>query len=518
MSISIIKGVLQMKRSIMKRIVLGLCLGAVLTGATLPAISVEAAAADLPKKIAAEKIGLPTSGVEVTEVTLKSFPDDRLYTAVLAKIHPVDRNAPDINIEVALPADWNGKMVQFGGGGFDGSIQQVAGHAPGESGADLTPLERGYATYGSDSGHAGEVWDAEFAANQEALRNYAHGAVKKTHDAALEIVTAFYGRQPERSYFIGGSGGGRESLQAAQRYGKDYDGIVTFYPVLNMVPKAILDSRNANALQKNNGEGWLSAEDFKVINRTYLEMTDELDGRKDNLVSNYKAAQAKTPEVLAELDKKLSPAKMETLRTFLSPMEFAYPLANGFRVMPGYVLGQEMRDKYYNQFGSAPGKRDGDMAFYSNGIAGWLTFGHGNTDMTKFDYRQHQPELQASSELLDATNIDLGKLKNHGGKLIILHGTSDQVVTPEGSIQYYKGLQQHYGQQKLDEFVRFYLVPGFGHGYGEDFTMGRSLLTDVDEWVTQGKAPEALEVMDDNAATRGRKQVLVPYTVENEEN
>src|SRR5579862_2021238 len=67
------------------------------------------------------------------------------YCSVNGSIAPVDKSptARPINFQVALPASWNGRSVQLGGGGMNGTI-------PGLAGAQLA---QGYVTYGSDSGH-----------------------------------------------------------------------------------------------------------------------------------------------------------------------------------------------------------------------------------------------------------------------------------------------------------------------------------------------------------------------------
>ena len=132
------------------------------------------AAADLPQRLEAGAIGLPTAGCELTSVTEKWTQKGIHYTEVLASIHPIDASAPDIHIEVNLPDNWNGRMVQFGGGGFNGTLVTADGAAAGADAAELTLLEQGYAAYGGDSGHTGDIWDASFAANKEALHNFAH--------------------------------------------------------------------------------------------------------------------------------------------------------------------------------------------------------------------------------------------------------------------------------------------------------------------------------------------------------
>jgi len=57
--------------------------------------------------------------------------------------------ARPINFAVALPARWNHRAVQMGGGGMNGTIPGITGGGPGSP----SLLARGIVTYGSDSGH-----------------------------------------------------------------------------------------------------------------------------------------------------------------------------------------------------------------------------------------------------------------------------------------------------------------------------------------------------------------------------
>ena len=50
----------------------------------------------------------------------------------------------------------------------------------------------------------------------------------------MAVIKKAYGRAPERFYFIGGSQGGHEALDAAARYPRDYDGVVAHYPAYNV--------------------------------------------------------------------------------------------------------------------------------------------------------------------------------------------------------------------------------------------------------------------------------------------
>ena len=42
----------------------------------------------------------------------------------------------------------------------------------------------------------------------------------------------------------------------------------------------------------------------------------------------------------------------------------------------------------------------------------------------------------------------------------------DDSITPYNTLSYYSRLVTRFGQPTLDSFVRFYYIPGFGHGNG----------------------------------------------------
>ena len=189
--------------------------------------------------IPASAIGLPTSGATVVSATVvprseasgSALPE---YCIVSGRIAPVDSSAPDIRFSLALPTQWNAKALMLGGGGLDGSVPNVAGNVSAGPKDRPVPLARGYATFGSDSGHqagALDSLDGAFGMNDEALSNWNSGdALKKTRDAAMYVIGARYGRTPMKSYFAGGSTGGREALTVIQRWPRDWDGAIALYP------------------------------------------------------------------------------------------------------------------------------------------------------------------------------------------------------------------------------------------------------------------------------------------------
>ena len=433
------------------------------------------------------------------------------YYKVRGLIRSVDKTAPPIEFQVNLPKKWNHKMVQFGGGGFNGTLVTADGLAKGQGKEDIPPLAQGYVTYGSDGGHKATPWDASWSLNDEALNNFAGEQIKKTKDVVAYLVKTYYGKAAKKSYFIGGSNGGREGLVAAQRYPKDYDGVVALYPVISWVPKALKDHENTMAILANTGDGWISSADYEKIKRVVLKECDGLDGKVDGLIADPLAADKMVEKINQALAKELTPRQIAVWNAFLTNKIFVKPLPDNITDMQGYSVSQLLNDWICNQLGTAKGKRDGTMMFFGDDVIRYQIVRNKTFDVDSFQLAQWEKEVEKASKLLDATNLDLSAFRNRGGKLIFLHGTSDQLVPIKENIKYYKKLQQNYGAKELETFVRFYVVPGYGHGNGSVFTMGRDLLADMDAWVVQNKAPSALTVVDQNKATYGRKQVLQPY-------
>src|SRR6266850_4890102 len=134
-------------------------------------------------KIAASDIGLPSSGATISSAQIQTVPADPLipgatreYCKVLGAIAPVDPNAPPVNFEVNLPMQWNGKAVQYGGGGSNGTLITGLGVLRDARRDTPVPIARGFATWGTDSGHQNAKLPEPqaFALNDESLVNMAY--------------------------------------------------------------------------------------------------------------------------------------------------------------------------------------------------------------------------------------------------------------------------------------------------------------------------------------------------------
>src|SRR6185503_12880260 len=199
----------------------------------------------LGTSIATSAIGLPVRSVTLTAAWVEAAANVPAHCRIDGVMAPVDTapTARPINFRVVLPATWNGRAAQLGGGGMNGIIPNLTGAGPGGPSPSL--LERGLATYGSDSGHqlvfggrrgggppAPVAGADDWGLNDEAIANLGFLQMKKTHDAAMVLIERAYGARPQFNYYIGTSQGGREALTVAQRYPSDYDGIAANVPIV----------------------------------------------------------------------------------------------------------------------------------------------------------------------------------------------------------------------------------------------------------------------------------------------
>jgi pimeloyl-ACP methyl ester carboxylesterase len=471
--------------------------------------------------IPATAIALPTRGAEIKHAALEGAGDAQ-FCKVLGAILPIDTQAPNINFEVNLPNNWNGKALHFGGGGYDGVL--VTGLEQVRFGPENkpTPLREGYVTFGSDSGHAGSPADGSFALNGEALDNFAGSQLKKTHDAALALIETHYGKRPARVYFDGNSQGGHEGFIVIQRWPQDYDGVIAIHPVYNFTALQLSGNAIAKALYAPGA--WLSPGKLARLQSAVLKACDDLDGAVDGLISNvagcdkmFDFSSVSCPGGVDAGDTCLSDLQIGVVEIIASPMKFGLKLADGvdgFAKWPilegGDALGRFNFGK--SPTPSEPPKVPNDAFVHvmADQMIRFMVERNPNARSLGFSAHDAADKLGPLSTMIDANSVDIDKFRASGGKLLLMHGTVDMAVTPWNTADYYNRLVGHFGQQKADEFVRFYIAPGFGHGDGA-FKVAWDSLATLDAWVERGTPPGAQVIADANPATAGRTRPLCVY-------
>lgn len=502
--------------------------------------------------IAAKSIGLPTTGAAVTSTQVVAAAGTGAaavgeYCKVLGEINPVDPNAPKIKFQVNLPVDWNLKAMMFGGGGYNGTIATGIGNVPAGPANMPVPLGRGYATFGSDSGHqanAAGSRDGSFGMNDEALRNFSGDAIKKTHDVAMEIIKAGYGKKAKITYFAGGSTGGREALLAVGNWPKDFDGAIVLYPAWNAAALDLQFGRITRQLAKPGA--YPNREKRKVLYDAAIEACDALDNVRDGLISNMTACNAIFDASTATLNGSpircaggtdtgndcLSDEQIASFNVMNTPLELNYALASGETNYPGFnvwgtdfgipntsplqptvltlSLGTEQPAFPMPPVGATTPPYG--STFWDEWVKYFVTRDP-NFNSLSLDPQNPGPWQARIVELTgiqDANRTDLSTFKHKGGKILMAHGTHDALVSTRATQQYFHRLRNTMGDEDIRRFLRYYEIPGYGHAISTVFNAAWDSLTTLENWVEQGIEPPP-QVVADTVGVPGRTRPLCEY-------
>ncbi|WP_437949363.1 tannase/feruloyl esterase family alpha/beta hydrolase [Sorangium sp. So ce296] len=492
-------------------------------------------------QIPSDSIGLPTTGAVVTSTQMNAAQGAvGEHCLVSGDIMPVDPTAPNIKFQVALPAGWNSKAVMLGGGGFCGIIPDVAGNPLNTTPDAVTPLGRGYAVFASDAGHQSNPLDGSFALNQEAYANWVSDALKKTRDAAIAVVEATYGEAPTKAYFLGSSTGGRQALAVAGRWPEDWDGCVALYPARNVTTAMVGALAMIQAFAAPGA--YLDPEERGVLYRAAVAACDALDGASDGVISDVQGCNAtfdpstasldgvpvRCPDGVDTGDTCLSDAQLTALGKANGEVPFDIPLASGEASFPGFNafisdLGMASSSPLQPHvaaigLGSAPPgfpvtESMSYGAHFADGFIRYAVARDAAFDYLTFDVSNAGAFASRVTELsaLDVAYADLTAFAAKGGKLLMLQGTEDLLVSPRAVEAYYSRLRADMGADEVDSFLRYYEVPGFGHSVSAAFTAGWDYLTALERWVEAGADPATDQIVVDTTGVPGRTRPLCVY-------
>ncbi len=480
--------------------------------------------------IPAQAIGLPSSGARIATAGLQlavrgkvnasgaPVPDTPEYCKVIGSILPVDPSAPPIRFQVNLPTEWNRRAIQFGGGGFNGTLIDGVMPAPSAPPDAPLPLARGTLTFGTDGGHQavpGEPLQG-FAANAEALENFAYGAYKKARDVAVELARRRYGLAPRRIYYVGSGEGGREGLAMAQRFPQDYDGVFARVPSIGLVGQQIAGLRNGLALMN---DGWLNALKVQQVHRAVLEACDRLDGLADGIVGRAASCARRFDPAVLRCPQGgdtgagcLSDRQLDALRMLHLPATLGVPLAHGDERTPGWGWGGEQDPSGYAQWwsGKVPPSVPPTLEM------GWQwVFGYGTVrqmiapglgeDPRVFEPRNHAARILALSRMLDATDPDLGRFIGRGGRLLLLEFGADYARSPQLSVDYLKAMETTMGRAAVERGARLYVTAGAGHD-GVGVPSEIDMVAVLEAWVEDNRPPP-------DALVQSTREAVPPYAV-----
>jgi feruloyl esterase len=411
----------------------------------------------------------------------------------------------EIRFELLLPNDWNGKFAMGGGGGFAGTLAHMA--------MLYGAVHSGYATVGTDTGHAAHPLDGTWALNNpERVANFGHRAVHLTATTAKVLIEAYYQQPSKQNYFVGCSRGGGQALMEAQRYPGDFDGIIAGAPAYNWTAMAATAMQIARAMfpdPHNLGEAIIGEEDQMLIANSYLEKCDDEDGIVDGILTNPNQCNFKIESLLCEGEGDqdcLSEQQVQAMQViYQGPRDHLGVLDSGFPLggeqseegMKTWMTGglnlrnPEPDNEQLNPGGYEIPVIPNSLFGFGNGVMQNMIFNDPDWDYSTYSYDNYREDSSSIAKILNATNPDLSSFRDRGGKLLMYHGWSDRALSANATIKYFDDVMSHDPSARND--VRLYLMPGVDHCFGGKGPTFVNFLTTIDSWITSGDAPEALE-------------------------
>jgi len=370
----------------------------------------------------------------------------------------------NINVEIWLPdpGKWNDRFVGIGSGGSAGNIN---------SASFVGPLMGGYAVATTDMGTAPNANSG--IGNKEVWKDFGFRATHLMTVVAKQVLKAYYGKAPDYSYFNGGSTGGQQGLQEAQRYPDDYDGIVAKIPAHCRTPLHAYFLWNDQILNKCH---FTESQQNNVVAAGNEYMADrEPPAIAGKIVSDPRCNSKDIEAVIAlamQKDPTLTNEHAEALRKLFDGPRHA---VTGERIFCGIPFGASFNIAH------------GHLYLFK-----WV-FG-ADKNLSEIDFGKDIDTYTAAlGPYLNAENPDLIPFEKHGGKIIMIAGSADSCVPFHASLDYYERVVARFGDiEKVQSFFKFYLIPGMGHGPGPGVNSLPDTLALVVNWREKGIAPDMI--------------------------
>jgi len=464
-----------------------------------------------------------------------------------------------LQVQLPLPANWNGKFVAVGGGGTEGSVPTATGSGSGT-------VANGYAVATQNGGHENTdlrapTCDAGFGNTNQfyldplATITNATQSVQTTTLTAKYLVNQYYGNGPARSYWVGCSTGGRQGMSMMQNYPSFFDGIIAGAPVYNLQAiglsvtygvEQILNVYNSNpslppfqfvpqpAPQPPAPVLYpaFPVADQSLVETALLQACDALDGVADGVVDNVPACSKKFDPATATYTSGgityplqctgaknatcLSPAQIQAIKNINRGPRVRTPagraaedpvdnLTEGYVYDGGWFATTGIPTRKIGSPTGAPG----DFAL---GLAqfGYLHLSPPQPTYSPLDFNFGSDLKMLSKNappVTAATSLNIDRFVKYGHKAIWYHGVSDPGPPSLGTIKYYNEMADRYGGlEAAQKFSRIYPVPGMGHCNGGPATDSFDMVAPLANWVENGVAPGPVVASGSNF-TAARYQV-----------
>ena len=468
---------------------------------------------------------LALSGTPATPAPPAAPQDLCFVKMIVGPGHPGSAGAPStspgIGIEIWLPgpSGWNERIRNLGGGGWAGG-NHASTTLIGNAAAALS-TGSGYVVGTTDTGHT--VGSGSFAMREDGginntlWQDFSDRSLNELAIKTKALVQRYYGRTERYAYWEGCSTGGRQGYKMAQEHPEHYDGYLNGAPAFNWT-RFITNELYPQVVMQRDLGGAMTPAKLNFVSAAAVNACDVVGGQHLGFIldpnqcrydptrdapvlcagvqgsgvtgTSTDAACVTAAEAQAinkiwyghtadgtapspQLDNAGGPTlassnhlwwglERGTNLTLLAGPTAGPPFFGPFPISSDMVALELQNASYATpSFVNALG----------NGANRW-------TELTYVDlaYAHNQGvALQSFFGNINTDNPDVTKARDRGAKIISYHGLADQLITPDGSINYFTRLSNTAGGYvEAQKFNRLYLIPGMGHCAGVGTVSGTS--------------------------------------------
>ena len=386
--------------------------------------------------------------------------------------------------------------------------------------------------------------------NYEMLYSYAYTAIHEMGVLGKDLTRRFYATAPEQklyAYFQGCSEGGREGFSQVQRYATLFDGVAVGAPAFRQAFLQVMHLFPLVAMQKR--DYYPPPCELDAVNNYTVRACDELDGRKDGVVSRTDLCKLHFHGGESRNEPYDCPAGRAAAFPGVPASGPAQPAAKGRVAWQAGAIAQDIWNGMWDSSNRQvyvsfqPTSSLGDAATTYNGATGRyeaVARGFGVQFVNQMLRQIDSGDLplgnvtfdtlrgwilegmQKFSNTVQTTWPDLTDFRAHGGKILHFHGEADGAIPAASSTIYhdavrrtmYPGQGFNESHDALAEWYRLFIVPGAGHCGPSREQPGpwpTNALESLIAWVEKGANPTRLNTTVAAGPNKGEAQRLCSF-------
>lgn len=338
----------------------------------------------------------------------------------------------DANFQIALPVNWNGRLL-IGARGYSGTEFSTGAFKN-------VGLAKGYAYALSDQGwYRFDIIDSPQDKYYESRRR-----ILQLTKYTKQTVKRHYGVAASRTFMVGGSNGGHNTKMMVEDYPGEYDGGIAGYGISSHLE-------------------WLGS------NARFLRNYDIIEPRIFDIIA-ARAADPNWDPATTALSPPLTSAQVQALLDIY----FMPATIGGLSYNSGRPPGSEYRwpGRYGNLLGYVETSLEKFDPFYDPNGDGVISI----DELKAWDPHQSPPPVGNDLRRFDNT----GNLQR---PVIIGHGTHDTIVSPGATEVYKRLVEARHGVAGARDLLAVYYIPGMGHGGDEFDALIGPALDALEAWV-----------------------------------